>query len=74
MKNHTISFMLDDNEYEQFMEIYREHYLAGKCRNKSDLIRKAVLAFSSDKQDDVKEGEQDDKLARAFDFSALEDI
>ena len=81
MKDKVITFMMDSNEYKQFMEEYHKALIAGNCTNKSDYIRQALLAFSHNGQDSIQEGEQevskDSKqeeapIANAFDFSQLD--
>ena len=71
MKERRVTFAMDEEEYKQYMQAYRNMLIAGKCVNKSDFLRQAVLAFSHNGQDSKLRGEL--KEAVLIDDKAFED-
>jgi len=53
--------MMDEKEHKEFMLAYMEHYAAGKCINKSDYMRQALLAFRDNKQESIQDNIPDNK-------------
>jgi len=59
MKERRVTFAMDEEEYKRYMQAYRNMLFAGKCTNKSDFLRQALLAFCDNGQDIKQEGEQE---------------
>lgn len=71
---------MNEEEEKQLMTAYMKAYMDGKCKNKSDFIRQAVLAYSVNgtkpPKDVIKKGEQvgeQDSISKlAQDFADLD--